>query len=1039
MSFQNFVCWKSSSLPRVLNTEALQMDDHFFLATHHPLQMKRADHRSGSPLADAPLLAQEQLRDELLDPKRDYVLGAVLGAPGTGKSHLVRWLYLHLPKEQQRHIVLVRRGATLRRVIELILEDMEGRQFDELRERVKRASDKSASIKATREQFLYDLCIAVGPNGPRSKEPLSTMDEEEDRDLLIRGLPVLLRSAVFMKELIRDGGIIAELVEHTLGSHGMERLGDKRKFAVSDIAVNNWDISRNSLDAEARSFFDIVRYEDELQQQAINWINLNLDWAMTRLLDLSGEDLIGLMAEVRSALQAQGKELVLLIEDLSNLQGIDSALLEALLVRPKQEKNLCPLRALFAVTTGYYAGIADNVRERVELPVTLDISEGTTVVSAEKLARFASRYLNAVRLDESELRRWHSEGATGELPNHCALCPYESTCHPGFGEEHEIGLYPFTREALSLMYDRARVERESFNPRVLINTVLRRTLERGAQEIPTSNFPPPDLATAMGRASRPMSAEQTARIERSVGPSDRKRAVTLVQLWGDESQWPQPETVIEAFDLKMKLRGKDDPLPVEVETKVVVSTEADRQTDVRGSTSIPRQNETTASSTEPEPLPKELQRRLSVIDAWLAGGVLEETVTTLLRGFIFNSLSSFIDWDAEMFVSSVFVGTSKMFQPSSIYFENQQTRLSNRPGVVITLPMKGQDRSQLALVLKGLLLHNHFGDWNFTDGAGRLRMLGDLLEHCAVEVLRQLRIPVGDTVEWSAAPLAAELLAIGAQVNGRPLPTQTADEFEIEVLFSEFRKVEARDTSRSSEWIKLQNTFFEQGDKLREHLRSRALCTKGGYSVGKVLDTATFAPVVRRVRSGWTLSTPVAPSSMRPDARYLRDLRAQIETGLDLAVEAESRRFEVWLQSVERTIAPGEGRKEIQNALEAVLHAAEEQGINAFPLGVKNALEGFGSVRLDQCLSVAKALREKQGVGRLPLVSRTDVVAMMDKTGGVVVQGEAFLDRLEGKIQGEVAKLSASEDVSEMQQQISSSLSSLCDIFRELANPGDKN
>lgn len=1025
MPFQNFVCWKTTSLPLVLNTEALQMDDHFFLATHHPVQMKRADHRSGSPLANTPLLAQEQLLNELLDSNRNYVLGAVLGAPGTGKSHLVRWLWLHLPKDEHRHVVLVRRGATLRRVIELILKGMEGRQFDELRERVKRASDKSASIKATRSQFLSDLCIAVGPDGPRATDALDSVDEQEERDAIIEGLPVLLRSALFMRELTRDGGIVSELVEHTVGSQGMERLGDKRKFAVSDIAVNNWDFSTNDLDVAARPFHRLIRYDDDLQQKAVEWINLNLDWAMARLLDLSGEDLIGLMAEVRSGLQVQGKELVLLIEDLSNLQGIDNALLEALLVRPKQEKNLCPLRAIFAVTTGYYANIADNVRERVELPVTLDISEGATVVSPEKLAQFASRYLNAVRLGENELRKWHLEGAENDPPNHCNLCDFKPQCHPGFGNKHEIGLYPFTQGALSLMYDRARAERDHFNPRVLINTVLRRTLERGDQEIPNSNFPPPDLATTLGRATKPLSAERTAEIERSVGTNDKARAVTLVQLWGDESTWPQPETVLEAFDLKMKLRGKDEPVPVSVETKpverVVVAPDSQGQSHIE--------------PLKPEELPRELQRQLGVIDAWLGGGVLEEKVTTLLRGILFGSLDSFIDWDAEMLASSIFVGTGKMFQSPSLYFEGQQTRASNSPNIIaLTLPFEGESRSSLALVFKGLLLHNHFGHWNFPDGAARFRMLADLLERFATEVLRQLRTPQGDTAEWNAAPLAAELLAIGAQVNGKPSPSQTSDEAEIEALFSDFRKIEAQDSSRSGEWIKLQNIFFAQGDKLREHLRSRALCTKGGYSVGKILDTASFAPAVRRIRSSWT-PTQAVSASPRSDAKFLRDLQEQIKVACAAAVEAEANRCEAWLQIVERVVQPDEGRKEIQNVLEMALKSAEEQGVNASPVALKNALEGFGSVRLDQCLIVAKGLREKQGVARLPLVARPEIVTMMEKTARIIEQAENYLDRLESKIENEMPT-SGSDDIGSMQQQIIESLDSLCDIFGELS--GDR-
>ena len=1020
MAFVNFVCWKDAALPQVLNTEALQMDDHIFLATHHPVQMKRADGRTGLALADAPVWEQNALLDELLDPKRDYVLGAVLGDPGTGKSHLVRWLALHLPQDERRHVVLVRRGATLRRVIELILQDMKGETFDKLRERLGRAADRAIGVGATREQFIADLCIAIGSNGPRSgDDPSLDRDEQDERDEIIEGLPVLLLSPIWKTELTRDGGIVAELVEHTVGNQGMERLSDKRKFAVSDIAVNNWDCSANDLDAAARPFYSQIRYNEELQHKAVEWINLNLDWAMARLLDLNGEDLIALMAQVRAILQEQGKELVLLIEDLSNLQGIDNALLEALLVRPKQEKQLCPLRALFAVTTGYYGNIAANVRERVELPVTLD-NPDAGAVSPDKLARFAARYLNAVRLDGEELIQWHRQGAEDEPPNHCDKCPHQGRCHQGFGDEANIGLYPFTPQSLALMYDRARAERQFFNPRVLINVVLRRTLERGSQELPASNFPPPDLATTLGQSSKPLTAEQTAQIEGAVASGDKRRAVTLVQLWGQPDAWPQPETILEAFDLRMKSVA---PVVAAVTRETVVATAIEP---------------VTPPVAVAQTLPRELEVALSAIDAWVSGAVLAERITAQLRGILFGSLQSFIDWDAEMLAASVFVGTNKAFQPPSLYFEGQQTAKA-RTGVSLSLPLPGETRAQLALILKGILLHNHCNDWNFPEGAQRFRMLGDLLERCATEVLRQMRVPQGDEREWSAAPLAAELLAVGAQVNGKPTPSQTADEIEIEALFGEFRKIEAHDETRSAEWRKLQNTFAQQGDRLQETLSARALCTKGGRASGQIVDASLFAPAVRRVRSSWKLQAPVS-ASMRPDAKFLRELRDSVETALEAAVEAEANRCEAWLQSVERLVGLDESRKEIrkevQDALQTALDAASDAGLGVSSVGLKTALEGFSSVRLGECVSAATMLREKTGVGRLPLVARPELVPMRQKTERVLEQGERFLDALDVRIEAKRAEVGGTDDVGALQEQIGGSLDDLCAIFVELNENG---
>lgn len=1034
MSFRNFVCWKSEALPHVLNTEALQMDDHIFLATHHPVQMKRAEARTGRALSQTPMLQQQQLLDELLDPKRDYVLGAVLGDPGTGKSHLVRWLALHLPEagRDKRHVILVRRGATLRVVIGLILEGMKGESFDALRERLARAADRTATIGAMREQFINDLSIAVGPHGPRSDEELADFDDQEDRDAIIQGLPLLLKSSQWENELTRDDGIVAELVEHTVGNQGMERLKDKRGFEEKHI---NWDIKGTDLDVKARQLCNLIRDDEEFRQKVIDWINLNLDWAMTRLLDLSGEDLISLMAEVRAALQEQGKELVLLIEDLSNLQGMDNALLEALLVRPKQEKTLCPLRALFAVTTGYYENIADNVRERVELPVTLDVRSDAGAVSPERLAQFAARYLNAVRMGSEELRHWHAQNAEAEPPNHCALCPHQAQCHEGFGDETEIGLYPFTSQSLSLMYERARAERQFFNPRVLINVVLRSTLERGVQEIPQSNFPPPDLATSLGQTAKPLGAELTAQIERAVAGGDKRRAVTLVELWGEPQTWPQPEIVLEAFDLRMKARPQTEtpkPAPLPATAATPTALIAPVATD-------------DAPIIEPEALPRGVESALSAIDAWVSGSVLPEKTTADLRGYLFGSLSSFIDWNIEMFVPSIYVGTGKAFQPPSLYFDGQQTKRTHVKGVSLTLPLEGQTRAQLALVVKGLVLHNNFKSWNFPDGAARLRMLGDLLEDCSAEVLRQLRMPEEEekegepkskNKEWSPAPLAAELLAVGAQVNGKPTPSQTSAEFEIEALFSEFRMAEHSDSSRSNEWKDLQNIFAQRSDKLKDYLNAQALCTKGVNKTGRVVDSSLFAPAVRRIRSGWAFKAPISIST-RSDAEFLRETREKIEPLLEAAVEAEANACEVWLQSFQRLVAPNEDRKQIHAALQSALDAASDAGLNAPIVGLKAALEEFKSGNLENCVSVAERLKKEKGAARLPLVARPDLLSLRQKSARVLEQGERFLDAAEARIEIKRADFGGTEEIGAMQQQIGDSLDELCAIYTTLSDDGD--
>src|SRR5690349_10550175 len=88
MTFKRFVCWDSDQVLRVMDTEALQPPKHIFLATHHPSLMYRQDF--ANPNARREYDEESFLRD-FLSP-HDFAFVPVLGAAGTGKSHLIRWL-----------------------------------------------------------------------------------------------------------------------------------------------------------------------------------------------------------------------------------------------------------------------------------------------------------------------------------------------------------------------------------------------------------------------------------------------------------------------------------------------------------------------------------------------------------------------------------------------------------------------------------------------------------------------------------------------------------------------------------------------------------------------------------------------------------------------------------------------------------------------------------------------------------------------------------------------------------------------------------
>ena len=111
----------------------------------------------------------------------------------------------------------------------------------------------------------------------------------------------------------------------------------------------------------------------ESQDLAVDIINRNLNGAIGQVLNFTGDRLIGLLQDVRRHLREQGQELVLLIEDLARLQGLDLSLLEALIEEGNEENGLCDLRWAAAVTTGYYIQLPNTVHTRMNYVFRMDL------------------------------------------------------------------------------------------------------------------------------------------------------------------------------------------------------------------------------------------------------------------------------------------------------------------------------------------------------------------------------------------------------------------------------------------------------------------------------------------------------------------------------------------------------------------------------------------------------------------------------------------------------------------------------------------
>lgn len=1042
MAFKKHVCWDPALLRKVIDKEALQTDEHFFLATHHPITMSRVDKFDGERVFGS--YTEREFLEEFLLPSKRHVNSYILGNTGTGKTHLIRWLHLHIPKTNERHIILIPKvGTNLKSIIGQILAGMEGAKFKKYQDRLERAT---SGLTSPRQVLLDNLCVAVGPDGEFSQEILSDRAADDDRQELINGLPALLHDHGFSQKLLCDGGIIDQLAQHVVGDLGLENRETSRQFTVDDLPLELWSLKEKDLTKDAREIYgDLYNYPD-FRQTAVDWINKNLDWATHRMLDISGPDLNKLILDVRETLAKQGKELIILIEDFAKAEGIDKALLSALEVRPELEgRHLCVLRSAIALTTGYFRQyVISTSRARADIVVNLDrtlksgAAKDSVSITLDEVAQFAARYLNAIRIKESELVDWHREavqsleGSPPPLPIYCDSCPERPVCHEGFKSSDSIGLYPFTPAALNTMYNRM-VEDRAFDPRELVNEVIEHTLARHTSDIHGGSFPPTSLLTHFkgGRMGQLLADE----LRRKVSSADYDRYRTLHELWG------QPErlggiapTIYEVFNLK----------PLEETTALPEVEESESPTEAESGLTPP----TVELAPPPiDEVPDNIKSFKEELDQWANGGPLSQPLATRLRRQLFEALDTLIDWDAEMFVQEFYSGPSdpsgprqgKPFRRESINFKRQQFQMG-QASIRLSLPLN-EDFSTVTIALQGALLHGHYGHWNFPDGHRYLLAYSECLHHMAEEVLKQVRQPEKEPESWDPVPVIVELLAIGAQMNGKPTVAENGDDRRLDALFQAWwSETATTDCHRVKSWTDLLSLYAKEGNDLLRVLKSRINCTKGRSMQlsAQIIDAASVLEPLRSIHASWRPSYSV-PESIRSDYHVVKTVRQRVDRLLERAIQEEIQRYIEWCRLMRQHIASEDTVEDVIDKIITVSSEASSLGVwrsSQSPKHLEQTVLAFKKSRFEEHLSLLELISEdSEPKDCLPLLGDLEFCTTINAGSALVETVDAFLSATDTEVNAKIADLPGSEvDIEAIKNTINTDLEELCQMIAHISN-----
>ena len=984
MTFSNYVCWREDMVRSVMDVEATLPPDHIFLATHHPTTMYRGDLTERS--VRIPYGEEQFLKDFLSSP--DFAFVPILGTSGTGKSHLIRWLYTRLKaicREPRYRVLLIPKvGTNLKDIIQLILQDLEGTEFDDYRNRLN-STTSTVSESQAREQLLANLAIAVGASGSHDSRELS-----ETQAYLEEALPSLLHDPFFRQQYwLREGGIIQRLIVHTVGQRdSVEIVEERREFAIADLPKDITQINKAS--AQARDFYTLLVSNDAIQQETVRWLNAHLDEAIAKVLNLGREDLQRLMLDVRRALAKQGVELILLIEDFAKLQGIDREVLEAVLARPQQvgREPLCAMRTALACTTGYFSSLIDTVRTRTDFSVDLDVETvgDQSLITQSDIQQLVARYLNSTRLSNQEIQEWlaYTDEETLQpvdpVPSACSECPHRHPCHAGFGQVEGMGLYPFTAKALERMHQ--RVNKGVFNPRTLIKDVLRHTLEYHRSEFERGRFPSLMFLQHFGESSLSAMLIQDIKTKDTAENADRRRA--LLDLWTDGTQLCDlPIEIHTAFNLP--------PLGVTIqETQISTLARAKDAPTVFKKVVEPAAEEVGG-------IPSALAENIRDIDQWQNGTPLPQELAQDIRTLIFSNIDSRIDWDSELLLRSQFA--NKVFKSRNINFQNNfkaknvqsqviPSALSSGISLILPLSSTEADLRETAIAFQGMLLYNHYKHWQFPDGAKHFRIYARQLEQWSEAVLERIRAyPRKSGEPWNPLPAAVELIALGARMAGH---SSKSVENSINLLFKD---LSPGSVDRAAAWKKLYELLRDKRPQLLDIVQARIACTKGGSSKLQVIDAAQLVQPLQEIERDWRPKAEI-PDDLRSDFDVLTKVRHLVDQLLEQAITDEKERQLTPYRKLVEELGEDFDRAAIVSELQQAIAQAEGVGVaRTNLLDLRSAVEEFQGTRYKAYIETMKRVQDESENGRLLSQLSTTSQNTMTVIETFLTRSRTFLDR----------------------------------------------
>ncbi len=718
--------WPSSqNIADCIRTEAEVVDDAVLLAVHEPgpLITRTANGAVERRATEADLLAS-LMRDA---SDGSAVLVAITGESGVGKSHLVRWLHAQLqrhPRRAQLVIVLVPKTASLRQVVERILQPLQGEAYAKLLTELSQTVDHlrpghaaamlCTALSLVLEQKLTEGLASLNPEDRQLRERLA----------LTRVLRDLIREPEVFDEWFHKH--LERIVRQTIEGGSEQQTGEQRRFMPTDLDLPESYTPDGSRRAIQVALQHLTRSDGASRPLAAEILQEALDPALRDVFQFSrvlGQRTIEEIVDgIRQQLLKDGKELVLLIEDFAALAGIQQPLLNLMIAESDHGgvRVRAPIRTALAVTDGFLPS-RQTILTRAKQEWLIPNTAASPQAIINRMVSLAGRYLNAARWGAKALREQFEVDSAGELEGWVKPFPTELSDDDhqrlsAFGTSPQgYPLFPLSAVAIESI---ARRELSPggelrMNPRAFIDTVLRQTLQhRSLYE--GKAFPPANF-----KGAAPNATVQIALKARGIPQEQLDRLASVLDYWagnpGNLSDAPRAaKGVFEAFDLPWPFDAK---LDIATEPAIVVKNAEQRPS---------------APSPLPEPpsppRPSAPTPELEYLNVWSKGSI-DQKFARRVRNLLAEALKDRIDW-------SIYRLKSRAIDAAHLWLPFASVgNPSNEPKLIVAAEARPLD----PVLLAGLAALERWGEnkksWDYSHSEADYAIAQQLLDRIEAQAI----------------------------------------------------------------------------------------------------------------------------------------------------------------------------------------------------------------------------------------------------------------------------------------------------------------